>query len=277
MPPRRRSQVKARPLPNRALAGLAVVGLVDSAWLTILHYSGPGAAFCPQGSGCAQVANSPYSTLLGLPVALLGVAGYGLVLALALWPRPSPRLRLALHLTAVAGFSYTLYLLYLQQFVIRAFCPYCLVSAVAVTAILALVVASGVGRSGLGGRRLVGLSLLLAGAVVLGAALAPTSLASPPAPGERDFPTALARHLTATGAVMYGAYWCPHCNDQKEMFGAAFQHISYVECDPKGQGANPRLCQEKGIRGYPTWELGGRLYEGALPLEVLARLSGYSP
>jgi len=268
-----------RPLPARPLAGLAGLGIAVSAWLTILHYSGPGAAFCPQGSGCAQVDASPYSTLLGIPVSLLGLMGYGLILLLVLWPGLSQARRLVLHLTVVAGFSFTLYLVYLQWWVIKAFCPYCLLSAVAITAILVVVLASKAALSGNPPGLLGGLSLGLAVVVVLGASLTPTSLSSPAQQGTavNDFPTALARHLTDTGAVMYGAYWCPHCKDQKEWFGEAFEYINYVECDPQGKGGNPRLCQEKGIRGYPTWEIGGRFYEGAYPLQSLAELSGYSP
>lgn len=279
MPHPRSPREEARPLPARALAGLAGLGVVVSVWLAILHYGVPGAAFCPQGSGCAQVDASPYSTLLGVPVAFLGVLGYGLILVLVLRPNPSPRRRLALHLTAVAGFSFTLYLVYLQLWVIQAVCPYCLVSAGAITAILALVLASGTALPGLSPWRLAGLSVALAGVVVLGVALTPTSFSPQPQPGpvETDFRTGLARHLTATGAAVYGAYWCPHCETQKDMFGPAFKYIDYVECDPQGKGARPWLCEEKGIRGYPTWEISGQFYAGVLSLEELARLSGYSP
>ena len=268
-----------RPLPVKPLTGLAGVGIAVSAWLSVLHYSGPGAAFCPQGSGCAQVDASPYSTLLGIPVSLLGLMGYGLILLLVLWPGLSQARRLALHLTVIAGFSFTLYLVYLQWWVIKAFCPYCVVSAVAISAILAVVLASKAALLGTPPGRLGVLSLGLAVVVVLGASLAPTfsSSSTQQETAADDFPTALAQHLTATGAMMYGAYWCPHCEDQKEWFGEAFDYINYVECDPRGKGGNPRLCEAKGIRGYPTWEIGGRFYEGAFPLRSLAELSGYSP
>jgi hypothetical protein len=75
---------------------------------------------------------------------------------------------------------------------------------------------------------------------------------------------------------MYGAYWCPHCNDQKELFGAAFSNIDYVECDPGGKNSRPSLCQKAKITGYPTWEIKGKLYPGTQSLEELAKLSGYS-
>lgn len=83
----------------------------------------------------------------------------------------------------------------------------------------------------------------------------------------------LARRLSKEGAVMYGAFWCPHCARQKELLGReAMQYITYVECAPKGWEAQPLICNTKGVNGYPTWifkdktELGGER-----PLEDLAK------
>ncbi|MBE9107976.1 hypothetical protein IQ273_00870 [Nodosilinea sp. LEGE 07298] len=86
----------------------------------------------------------------------------------------------------------------------------------------------------------------------------------------------LAQHLTATGGVMYGAYWCPHCADQKAMFQNAVDQLSYVECAADGDNPQPELCQQKGIEGYPTWEIDGQLYPGVQSLDELADLSGFS-
>lgn len=87
----------------------------------------------------------------------------------------------------------------------------------------------------------------------------------------------LSAHLKKIGAKMYGAYWCPHCAQQKELFGeAAFRSIDYVECDPGGTNARPSLCKKAKITGYPTWEIKGKLYPGTQSLEDLAKLSGYS-
>lgn len=86
---------------------------------------------------------------------------------------------------------------------------------------------------------------------------------------------ALARHLSKIGAKMYGAYWCPHCQHQKTLFGAAIGRIRYIECDPQGDNAQPQLCQAAKIQGYPTWEINGKLYPGSQSLETLANLSGY--
>ena len=86
---------------------------------------------------------------------------------------------------------------------------------------------------------------------------------------------ALAQHLTATGSSMYGAYWCPHCADQKAMFGDAIDQVPYVECAADGENAQPDLCSAKGIQAYPTWEINGQLYPGVKSLDDLAQLSGY--
>jgi glutaredoxin len=87
---------------------------------------------------------------------------------------------------------------------------------------------------------------------------------------------ALAQHLKQRGAKMYGAFWCPYCHRQKDMFGAeAFSLIEYVECDPRGENAQPDLCRRANITGFPTWEINGRQYRGMQSLEQLAEFSGY--
>ena len=54
----------------------------------------------------------------------------------------------------------------------------------------------------------------------------------------------LAKHLKQTEAKMFGAYWCPHCRDQKNLFGIqAIPEIPYIECAPQGKDAQPDLCQ----------------------------------
>ncbi len=89
---------------------------------------------------------------------------------------------------------------------------------------------------------------------------------------------ALARHLRAIGAKMYGAYWCPHCAEQRRLFGqTAFNlYINYVECAVGGYHAQPEVCKAAKIQAYPTWVIDGKYYVGVHSLEELANLSGYS-
>ncbi|MFH1408931.1 MAG: hypothetical protein ABIH34_03415 [Nanoarchaeota archaeon] len=86
-----------------------------------------------------------------------------------------------------------------------------------------------------------------------------------------------ARCLTDKGAIMYGAYWCSHCNDQKKMFGASVDLINYVECSlPDNQGQTA-ACAAAGIESYPTWEFpDGSRQSGALSIATLSQRSGCS-
>ncbi len=78
-----------------------------------------------------------------------------------------------------------------------------------------------------------------------------------------------ARCLGEKGAVMYGAYWCGHCQNQKKAFGQSFRHIKYVECTE-----DPKSCELAGIEGYPTWKIASTTIVGEVPLERLAEVSG---
>ncbi len=63
-----------------------------------------------------------------------------------------------------------------------------------------------------------------------------------------------AKCVTEKQAVMYGAFWCPHCKEQKEMFGPAFKAINYVECGIQGNlQAQAPTCKMMLIKKYPTW------------------------
>jgi hypothetical protein len=81
---------------------------------------------------------------------------------------------------------------------------------------------------------------------------------------------------TGAGALFCtaGAYWCPHCQEQKHKFGDAAGFLPYVECDSKGRNAQPECCERAGVRVFPTWVIGAERHEGVLSLEALAATSG---
>jgi len=93
-------------------------------------------------------------------------------------------------------------------------------------------------------------------------------LAAPSKPGQYD---TFATCLGEQGAIFYGAFWCPHCRDQKALFGRSASKLPYIECStPDGQGQTPK-CTELGIESYPTWEFAdGERVGGVLTLETLA-------
>ncbi len=85
----------------------------------------------------------------------------------------------------------------------------------------------------------------------------------------------LTAHLKKVGAKMYGAYWCPHCKEQKDLFGESVRNVNYIECDPKGENAKPDQCRAAKITAYPSWEIKGKMLVGVQSLEELATASGY--
>jgi len=86
-----------------------------------------------------------------------------------------------------------------------------------------------------------------------------------------------AQCLTAKRATMYGLYWCPHCAQQKEMFGASFRYINYVECAINGPGSGelaPR-CKAAAVKLFPSWQFGDvPPKEGVLSVEALSEKTG---
>lgn len=127
------------PLARMLIAVLALVGLLISVYLTLFKLGYLGVIQCGTG-GCEVVQTSRYAYFLGLPVALWGVGAYAMLLALALAGIQGPRAddrRLALLILAVAtiGVVFSAYLTYLEAAVIRAWCRWCVVSAVLITLI----------------------------------------------------------------------------------------------------------------------------------------------
>ncbi len=86
---------------------------------------------------------------------------------------------------------------------------------------------------------------------------------------------AFAQCLTAKQAKMYGAFWCPHCAEQKEMFGSSFKYAPYIECGIQGSRALAKVCQDTDIKRFPTWIFAdGTRGEGKKSLEYLSDETG---
>ena len=129
-----------RPPTNRmVIAVLALFGLLVAAYMTLYKFGLIGTLACGAGS-CEQVQSSRWAVFWGVPVSLIGLIGYAVIIGVALLglqPRRfnNRRLANALFVLATAGFVYSLYLSYLEQFVINAWCRYCIASAVIATLI----------------------------------------------------------------------------------------------------------------------------------------------
>lgn len=121
-------------------AFVSLIGLADSIYLTVEHLSGRSVR-CTLVSGCSEVLSSRYATVRGYPLAAIGALAYFTVFSLATLAAFGYR-RLGKLLTAVVGamFLTTLWLLYLQAFVIRHFCQFCLLSALVTTTLTILAI-----------------------------------------------------------------------------------------------------------------------------------------
>jgi uncharacterized membrane protein len=292
------------------IGAIAVLGALETAFLTVVEFAGSAAAVCPT-TGCEIVLESEYAKIFGLPLTLFGFLGYTTMAILALAPllvkeETQKDLKsqldntswLVMFAIASAMFVFSLYLSYVMFFTLQALCPYCLVSAVFSVLLFVLTI---IGRDWPDRGQLFFTGIIVGMITLIGAlgvyanvnnpvanGSADNSIVQPPAgrpPSNAGWPIstssgeaeiALAQHLTAVGAKNYSAYWCPHCHEQKELFGReAVSEIDYVECDPSGKNPRPQLCQAAQIPGYPTWIINGEQYPGVRSLSELAALSGY--
>ncbi|MFM2079446.1 MAG: hypothetical protein RLZZ589_1217 [Cyanobacteriota bacterium] len=281
------------------MAVLATIGVIDTGSITLNKWGLLGSLSCSsQGflgcNGCEKVLASAWGSLFGQPLSLFGFLAYGAVLLLAVGPlvlQGEARVSLAqrswwgLFLLSTAMAVFSAVLLGVMAFGIRDCCPFCILSAALSAGLFVLSLIGGdwddrgqllfrgvitallVGVLGLGWAASVGKP-----AVATGPGVArPVQAASSPAK------VALAEHLTAAGARIYTAWWCPHCHDQKELFGKeATAKLTVIECAPDGRNSQKDLCEARKVQGYPTWEINGQLDSGVKPLAELARLSGYT-
>lgn len=298
---RRRSTPWIHRWSRTVMGAIAAIGVVETAYLTIAKFT-TGSVICPT-SGCDKVLNSPYATVFGtVPLSLLGCLAYLSIAILALAPKAvNPNTNKGLHsqlqnktwqalfIITAAMVIFSSYLMYLMAFEIKELCIYCISSAVLSLSLFVLVL---VGREWEDIGQLVFTGILVAMVSSIGALGLYNSVRSPaasvstpgivaPAVTTTSGPAelALVRHLREIGAKEYGAYWCPHCHDQKMLFGKeAAALIDYVECDPKGQNSRAQMCQAAAanVKGFPTWEIKGQFYSGTQSLEKLADLSGYT-
>ena len=280
------------------MAVLATIGVIDTGSITLSKWGWIGDLSCSSTglfgcNGCEKVLSSAWGSLLGQPLALFGLLGYGAVLLMAVVPLVlQGDLRVSfgqkswwglfLLSTGMAVFSGVL--LGVMAFGIRDCCPFCILSAGLSSALFVLSLIGGDWEdrgqlifSGV-------ITALLVGVIGLGWAASVGRPVVDSAPGvappvrseSNAGQIALAEHLTASGAKIYTAYWCPHCHDQKELFGRqATEKLTVVECAPDGRNSQRELCEAKKIEAYPTWEINGQLDSGVKPLAKLAEASGY--
>ncbi|MGH7459242.1 MAG: vitamin K epoxide reductase family protein [Longimicrobiaceae bacterium] len=131
------------PLFRMGASGLALAGLFVAAYLALYNLGVSGTLQCGEGGGCSLVQGSEYAWFAGVPVSLWGVLGYAVILAVAIAGTTpalarSARISTALVALSGAGAAFSGYLTYLEAAVIKAWCQWCVVSAVIISAIFLL-------------------------------------------------------------------------------------------------------------------------------------------
>jgi uncharacterized membrane protein len=285
--PHQRASAPAPAGPNVPLLGLSLAGAAVAGYLTYTSWTGDHAAYCEVGGGCDIVQSSQWATFLGAPTALWGLLLYaGLAYIAFRVRRPIVQWRRAWVL-AVIGWSVSVYLTAISVFVIQATCPYCLGSLGIFTAIVALLLwqrPDGIPRFALSPgtpeRRSFWpkwlLQTAIPAAIVIVALHAQASEKTARGP-EDPYRRGLAERVADSGALFYGASWCPHCQEQKALFGASQDRLPYVECSPGGpRGGTASSCVSAGVQSYPTWVFpDGSRVNAVMSLRELADRVGY--
>ena len=264
--------------PNWPLLALSCVGMVLTGYLTSAALVGAAVQGCSVGGGCDTVLTSRWATLLGVPTSLWGFVGYAALAGIAWFVRRVDRHWSWAWTIAFFGFCYSVYLTVVSLTILHSACPYCLTSLALMTSILGLTTwqrpAALTRRawiSPVAGRAAIAAVVIL---VLHANYVAPE--AEPVGP-EDPAVRALAEHLKAKGVLFYGASWCPHCQEQKRMFGASARRLPYIECNLAGPNApQASACSQAGVQTYPTWIINGRAIVGqVMTLAQLADATGF--
>ncbi len=125
-----------------ASVALAVLGIAVSIYMTVYKITS-NSAMCLGSGDCSTVNASRYSEIYGIPVAVVGVAGYLAILALLLLEQRGDKFfrqnsPLGVFGLSVGGFGFTLYLVYIEAFILKAYCPFCVTSQVTMTILFIL-------------------------------------------------------------------------------------------------------------------------------------------
>jgi uncharacterized membrane protein len=269
-------QTVAQDGPNWPIFALAVIGMGLTGYLTYSAWAVKQLAGCVEGSACDVVLSSQWATLFGMPTAFWGFLTYLLLAAIA-WNKRTAAQWKAAWFVSLFGVLYSLYLTVVSFYVLEAACPYCLTSLGLMTAIFAIATFQRPARiAGFSWGPWLAKSTGTALVLIVALHLHYAGYWGKRAAAEDPWIRGLAAHLTKIDAKFYGASWCPHCQQQKEMFGSSVDRVPYIECSPGGPRAPvAQICKDARIESYPTWIINGQRYDGTQTLQALAQFSDY--
>ncbi len=289
---------------GRVLIGiLATIGVIDTGTITAQRWGWVSSLSCPGGSeGCDKVINSAWGTIFEnntfeIPLSLIGFLSYFIILFLAIVPL-LPWLsgkKIDFSRTSWWGLFcvsngmtiFSFLLMGIMVIKIEAVCFFCILSAFLSSLILIITIIGGgwEDRRDLFFRGILISIVVLLGGLIWSSSVDPNKQevstinegVAPLVQNESSTSSIkLAKHLREKNIILYNAYWCPHCHDQKELFGKeAVSSLILVECAIDGKNNQAELCKSKGITGFPSWEINGEIYSGTKTLDELSELSKY--
>ncbi len=289
--------------PKILIAILSTIGIVDTGSITLKNFGLISSLSCPgTNNGCETVLNSPWGTILqndqiNIPLSLVGFITYTVILFIililnlsTLTKRNSSKRFLwwILYLVSCGSSIFSFLLINIMFFKIEAFCFFCILSAILSFSIFILTIigARFENRETMFYRGIIVAFIVLIGGLTWSNHIDPARANQISANSEKIAPIIttkssleqinFAKFLSQSKVVMYSAYWCPHCHDQKQLFGKeASNQLTIIECAKDGKNNQYELCKEKGIEGFPSWEIDNKIYSGTKPLKEIAILTGY--
>ena len=289
--------------PKILIAILSTIGIADTGSITLKNWGLFNSLTCPGiNKGCDVVLNSPWGTLiktnqLNIPLSFTGLFTYSTILLIILIPSLkiiSPKQKIYkdfwwfLYLISCGSSVFSILLLSIMIIKIKSFCFFCLLSAILSFSIFILTIigARFDNRETMFYRGLIVAFAVLMGGLIWSNKVDPARANEINLSNEKISPAIttvssiekinFAKYLSDNGIAMYSAYWCPHCNDQKQLFGEkAVEELIIIECAKDGKNNKYKLCQDKAIEGFPSWEIDNEIYSGTRSLEELAQMTNY--
>ena len=294
---------KVQKWPGVFIAIFSTIGLVDTASITLKNWGLFNSLSCPGiNKGCESVLNSPWGTLFkteqyNIPLSLGGFFTYSSILIIILIlnlkiikskTNHSRFLWWLIYLISCGASIFSILLINIMFTKIEAFCIFCLLSAILSFSIfiLSIIGARFENRETMFYRGLIVGFAVLIGGLIWSNHVDPSRANDITTSAENMSPAIttrsslqkinFAKFLSANKIVMYSAYWCPHCHDQKQLFGKeATEFLTVVECAKDGKNNQYSLCQTKEIEGFPSWEINNNIYSGTRNLNELAEMTNY--
>ncbi len=296
------SKEKSIKWPKIVIALLSTIGIVDTGSITLKNWGLFSSLSCPGENGCDVVLNSPWGTLISnnqinIPLSLAGLITYSFILLITVLntlkifsakQKLNKVLWWLIYLVSCGSSVFSLLLINIMFFKIKAFCIFCILSALLSISIFILTIigAKFENRETMFYRGITIAFLVLLGGLIWSNQVDPSKASEIIDPIQKSSPLVttksskqkidFAKFLNENKIIMYSAYWCPHCHDQKQLFGKkATEELSIIECAKDGINNQYELCQEKEIDGFPSWEINNKIYTGTRDLKELVNITNY--